>query len=95
MSEAAFIEKRGRKHRPVPRTPAPVMFPQRLSETEAAQFLFGGSGGNGNVNGVHTLRYWRAAGRGPAYHKVGVRVLYNLADLEAFVQAGRVEPRRA
>ncbi|UNK50555.1 helix-turn-helix domain-containing protein [Lysobacter sp. S4-A87] len=92
MSETASIEKaaRARKLRSRPPAPAPVTFPQRLSEGQAAQFLFGGDDAS-----VHTLRYWRAAGRGPTYHKVGVRVLYNLTDLEAFVQAGRVEPRRA
>lgn len=31
-----------------------------------------------------TLERWRAQGRGPAYLKLGGRVLYRLPDIEAF-----------
>ena len=32
-----------------------------------------------------TLRQWRYLKRGPAYHRVGGRVVYSAADLAAFV----------
>ncbi len=40
-----------------------------------------------------TLAKWRHEGRGPAYHvPPGIRaVLYDLSELDAFIQAGRVE----
>jgi len=34
-----------------------------------------------------TLGNWRSAKRGPKYFKVGHKVLYNLADLEAYFTA--------
>lgn len=33
---------------------------------------------------VETVRYWRYVGKGPRWAKVGRRVLYDLADVEAF-----------
>ena len=59
---------------------------QRLSEREAAAFL-------GPVS-VRTLQDWRARRVGPVYTKVGRRVAYDVADLEAFLRANRVEPKR-
>jgi len=32
------------------------------------------------------LQKWRSAGRGPAYLKIGSRILYRLADIEEFEQ---------
>jgi len=34
---------------------------------------------------VETVRYWRHVGKGPASFKLGRRVLYELADVEAFI----------
>ena len=34
---------------------------------------------------VATLRYWRATGTGPKSAKVGGRVMYRQADLEAWI----------
>ena len=51
-----------------------------LKETEAAAIL--------NLE-VTTLRRWRWAGRGPRFVKIGGAVRYDLADLEAFIGAGR------
>jgi excisionase family DNA binding protein len=34
---------------------------------------------------VETVRYWRHVGKGPASFKAGRRVLYELADVEAFI----------
>jgi len=63
-------------------------FPGRLlSEREAAVEL-------GPVS-VRTLQDWRVRGIGPAYTKLGRRVAYAVADLDAFKKAGRVEPKAA
>lgn len=56
-----------------------------LSEREASAHL-------GPVS-VRTLQDWRVRGIGPAYTKLGRRVAYDIADLEAFKAAGRVEPK--
>ena len=64
--------------------------PRRVSETEAAAYL-----------GVakRTLQDWRhRKSGGPAYSKLGAgrrcRIVYAVADLDAFLAAGRVEPTR-
>jgi predicted site-specific integrase-resolvase len=36
-----------------------------------------------------TLEFWRYAGKGPAYVKVGKRVRYRPVDVEAYVEAQR------
>lgn len=36
-----------------------------------------------------TVRYWRHKGTGPASFKVGRRVLYDQADVEAWIEAQR------
>lgn len=59
--------------------------PRRLSEREAAAYL-------GPVT-ERTLQNWRIKGIGPAYTKLGRRVAYDVADLDAFVAAARVEPK--
>ena len=67
-----------------------VEAPRRLSETEAALYL-----------GVakRTLQDWRCRKIGPAYSKLGAgmraRIVYDVADLDAFLAAGRVEPKAA
>ena len=38
-----------------------------------------------------TLRYWRFIGRGPASFKLGRRVLYDRAEVEAWIIAKRDE----
>lgn len=60
--------------------------PRRLSEREAAAYL-------GPVS-VRTLQDWRLQKLGPPYTRLGKRVAYDVADLDAFVQANRVEPTR-
>jgi Helix-turn-helix domain len=42
-----------------------------------------------------TLRQWRYLGKGPAYVKVGRHVRYLKRDLDAFIQARRVDPQSA
>ncbi len=51
-----------------------------LKETEAAAIL--------NIE-VPTLRRWRWAGKPPRFIKIGAAVRYDMADLEAFIEAGR------
>ena len=38
-----------------------------------------------------TLERWRSIGEGPAFLKIGGRVMYRLEDVEAFEQARRCE----
>jgi len=55
--------------------------PKLLKEGEAAAIL--------NVE-VATLRRWRWAGKPDLpFHKIGSAVRYDLADLAAFIEAGR------
>jgi hypothetical protein len=42
-----------------------------------------------------TLSFWRCMGKGPAYVKLGGRVLYRRADLAAFIEANRYDPSAA
>jgi predicted DNA-binding transcriptional regulator AlpA len=46
---------------------------------------------------VETLKYWRAQGRGPRWYKLGRRVVYNLADVDAWLdeQRGATGPSTA
>ena len=37
-----------------------------------------------------TLRYWRHLGTGPKSFKIGRRVVYRRADLEAWIESQRV-----
>ena len=39
-----------------------------------------------------TLAHWRTDGRGPAYVKIGHRVVYSGADLNAWLASRRVQP---
>jgi DNA-binding transcriptional MerR regulator len=57
-----------------------------VSEGEASRRL-------GGVSRA-ALRSWRSQGRGPKFVKAGRRVLYRLADLEAYLDANRVETAR-
>lgn len=42
-----------------------------------------------------SLETWRGEGTGPVYHKTGRRVRYKLSDLNAYIEAGRVQTRSA
>lgn len=39
---------------------------------------------------VNTLKFQAYKGTGPAYHKLGRKVVYTRADLDAYREAGRV-----
>jgi len=40
------------------------------------------------------LAQWRHKGAGPAYYKIGRKVVYRGSDLNAWLAANRVEPSR-
>ena len=42
-----------------------------------------------------TLAHWRSEGRGPAFVKIGSRVAYRGADLNAWLDARTVRPMAA
>lgn len=54
-------------------------------DTPAAAFYLGVASG--------TLRNMRSQGRGPVFYRVGKRIVYRRADLDAFLDRCRVEPR--
>lgn len=45
--------------------------------------------------GESTLEKWRVQGRGPAFIRMGSRVLYLTSDLEEFVRSKTVTPEGA
>ena len=42
-----------------------------------------------------TLEWYRGQGTGPVYYKTGHRVRYKQSDLDAHIEAGRVQTRSA
>lgn len=42
-----------------------------------------------------TLSKWRIRGKGPAFLKMGGKVFYRKADLDAFINGSRVDPAAA
>jgi len=55
-----------------------------MNDVEAARFL--------GLANPQTLRNWRFLGRGPAYCRLGRRIVYRQEDLERFLEAGRIDP---
>ena len=55
-----------------------------ISEKDAAEYV---------GRKVDTLRLDRRKGVGPAYYRVGRRILYRVGDLEAFLSSRRVEEK--
>lgn len=39
---------------------------------------------------IETVRYWRHIGSGPKAFKIGRRVLYDAADVEAWIESKRL-----
>jgi len=60
------------------------MVNQLLNDTEAAEFL----------NLAEQTLNLTFEGRGPAYFKIGRRVVYRASDLETFLEKHRVEPEK-
>jgi hypothetical protein len=54
-----------------------------LTQQEAALFLH---------KSLRVLRFWRTAGIGPPYAKLGKTVLYDRIDLVAYVRSNTVQP---
>lgn len=42
-----------------------------------------------------SIEGWRSDGIGPEYYKTGRRVRYKKSDLDAYIEAGRVQTRSA
>lgn len=38
-----------------------------------------------------TLAYWRKRGEGPRWYKIGRRVMYDIADLDAFIDRSKAK----
>jgi predicted DNA-binding transcriptional regulator AlpA len=55
--------------------------PKRLSEKDAAEFL--------GIK-VQTLQNWRQARTAPPYYKVGGKIIYDLREVEQWMEARRV-----
>ncbi len=56
----------------------------KFNDVEAAKYL--------GLRNPQTLRNWRHLGRGPAYCRLGRRIVYLQEDLDRFLQAGRIDP---
>lgn len=57
---------------------------KNYNDVEAADYL--------GLKGPQTMRNWRHLGRGPAYCRLGRRIVYRQEDLDQFLAAGRVDP---
>jgi hypothetical protein len=57
---------------------------QNLTETQAANYL--------GLQNRQTLANWRHIRKGPAYCRVGQRIIYRLADLDAYLSIHRIDP---
>ncbi len=55
----------------------------RFNDVEAAKYL--------GLKNAQTLRNWRHLGRGPAYCRLGRRIVYLQEDLDRFLEAGRID----
>lgn len=62
---------------------APKGAVELLTQEEAAAFLH---------KSLRVLRYWRTAGVGPAFVKLGKTVLYDRQELIAYVRSNTVQP---
>jgi len=60
------------------------LLPMNLNECQAAKFL--------GLENRQTLSNWRHERRGPAYCKVGRRIIYRREDLESYMTARRIDP---
>jgi hypothetical protein len=63
----------------------PITQKNVLNDVEAARYL---------GLAPQSLRNLRHYGRGPAYHKLGSRVVYKLSDLDKYLAERRIDPER-
>ena len=54
-----------------------------MNEQEASRYLGGLS--------VHSLRQWRSKATGPDYLRIGARVVYDVKDLDLWVEKYRIK----
>lgn len=64
----------------MPELTTEVTAPEYMTTEEVADLL---------RTATETVRYWRHIGTGPRSFKIGRRVLYARADVEAFIEAAR------
>mgnify|MGYP001073919398 CR=1 FL=1 len=57
---------------------------QAFNDVQAAKYL--------GLKSPKTLRNWRYYGRGPAYCRLGRRIVYRQEDLDKFLEACRIDP---
>jgi hypothetical protein len=57
---------------------------ENLNETEAAKYL--------GLQNRQTLANWRHMRKGPAYCRVGRRIIYRLEDLDTYLNTHRIDP---
>jgi len=55
-----------------------------MNDIQAAKYL--------GLKSAQTLRNWRHLGRGPAYCRLGRRIVYLQQDLDRFLESGRIDP---
>lgn len=48
-----------------------------------------------NIAPASTMAHWRCEGRGPSFVKIGPKVAYRGADLNAWIEAQTVRPTAA
>jgi hypothetical protein len=60
---------------------------QNLNEIQAANYL--------GLKNRQTLANWRFLRKGPAYCRVGRRIIYRLEDLELYLNSRRIDPERS
>lgn len=58
-----------------------------LNEKQAAKYL--------GLQNKQTLANWRHMRKGPAYCRVGRRIIYRLEDLDAYLNTHRIDPESA
>ena len=74
-----------------------MAFPQEtnensfLNERDTGVYL----GGENDPVKAATLRRWRCAGSGPAYHKISGLIRYRVSDLDIYLDKSRVGPEAA
>lgn len=57
----------------------------RYNDVEAAKYL--------GLKNAQTLRNWRHLGQGPAYCRLGRRIVYLQEDLDEFLRSRKINPQ--
>jgi hypothetical protein len=59
---------------------------QILNEEDAAKYL--------TLINKQTLANWRCNKKGPAYSKIGGRIIYRLSDLDNYISINRIDTEK-